>query len=162
MRNIGRVRPRLRIGLVWLSTCILYQLNIVSDYSVTQYRTNASEIAHLVRIVCSGLIPEAKIPLSGTHHIFCLASADVTHDFLQRMMSLDLDWSRDRRPTRVRYLQVALVHASKRTRTHAAVTHPSTRSRTTTCVRCIAQCAWDTGMECIRILYGTSNCYFTC
>ena len=41
--------------LVWLSTCIPYQLNIVSDYAITQYRTNASEIAHLVRIVCSGL-----------------------------------------------------------------------------------------------------------
>ena len=26
-------------------------LNIVSDYAITQYRTNASEIAHLVRIV---------------------------------------------------------------------------------------------------------------
>ena len=32
-----------------------YQLNIVSDYAITQYRTNASEIAHLVRAVCSGL-----------------------------------------------------------------------------------------------------------
>ena len=41
--------------LVWLSTCIPYQLNIVSDYAITQYRTNASEIAHLVRIVYSGL-----------------------------------------------------------------------------------------------------------
>ena len=41
--------------LVWLGTCIPYQLNIVSDYAITQYRTNASEIAHLVRIVCSGL-----------------------------------------------------------------------------------------------------------
>ena len=41
--------------LVWLSTCIPYQLNIVSDYAITQYRTNASDIAHLVRIVCSGL-----------------------------------------------------------------------------------------------------------
>ena len=45
----------LRTVLVWLSTCIPYQLNIVSDYAITQYRTNASEIAHLVRIVCSGL-----------------------------------------------------------------------------------------------------------
>ena len=45
----------LRTVLVWLSTCISYQLNIVSDYAITQYRTNASEIAHLVRIVCSGL-----------------------------------------------------------------------------------------------------------
>ena len=41
--------------LVWLSTYIPYQLNIVSDYAITQYRTNASDIAHLVRIVCSGL-----------------------------------------------------------------------------------------------------------
>ena len=32
-----------------------HQLNIVSDYAITQYRTNASDIAHLVRIVCSGL-----------------------------------------------------------------------------------------------------------
>ena len=45
----------LRTVLVWLSTCIPYQLNIVSDYAITQYRTNASEIAHLVRIVYSGL-----------------------------------------------------------------------------------------------------------
>ena len=45
----------LRTVLVWLSTCIPYQLNIVSDYAITQYRTNVSEIAHLVRIVCSGL-----------------------------------------------------------------------------------------------------------
>ena len=45
----------LRTVLVWLSTCIPYQLNTVSDYAITQYRTNASEIAHLVRIVCSGL-----------------------------------------------------------------------------------------------------------
>ena len=45
----------LRTVLVWLSTCIPYRLNIVSDYAITQYRTNASEIAHLVRIVCSGL-----------------------------------------------------------------------------------------------------------
>ena len=28
-----------------------YQLNIVSDYAITQYRTNASDIAHFVRIV---------------------------------------------------------------------------------------------------------------
>ena len=35
----------LRTVLVWLSTCIPYQLNIVSDYAITQYRTNASEIA---------------------------------------------------------------------------------------------------------------------
>ena len=41
--------------LVWLSRCIPYQLNIISDNAITQYRTNASEIAHLVRIVCSGL-----------------------------------------------------------------------------------------------------------
>ena len=41
----------LRTVLVWLSTCIPYQLNIVSDYAITQYRTNASDIAHLVRIV---------------------------------------------------------------------------------------------------------------
>ena len=41
----------LRTVLVWPSTCIPYQLNIVSDYAITQYRTNASEIAHLVRIV---------------------------------------------------------------------------------------------------------------
>ena len=47
----------LRTVLVWLSTCIPYQLNIVSDYAITQYRMNASEIAHLVRIVCSGLKP---------------------------------------------------------------------------------------------------------
>ena len=45
----------LRTVLVWLSTYIPYQLNIVSDYAITQYRTNASDIAHLVRIVCSGL-----------------------------------------------------------------------------------------------------------
>ena len=45
----------LRTVLVWLSTCIPYQLNIVSDYAITQYRTNVSEIAHLVRVVCSGL-----------------------------------------------------------------------------------------------------------
>ena len=44
---------------MWLSTCIPYQLNIVSDYAITQYRTNASEIAHLVRIVCSGLYASA-------------------------------------------------------------------------------------------------------
>ena len=43
-----------------LSTCIPYQLNIVSDYAITQYRTNASEIAHLVRIVCSGLKAQNK------------------------------------------------------------------------------------------------------
>ena len=49
----------LRTVLVWLSTCIPYQLNIVSDYAITQYRTNASEIAHLVRIVCSGLNSDA-------------------------------------------------------------------------------------------------------
>ena len=47
----------LRTVLVWLSACISYQLNIVSDYAITQYRTNASEIAHLVRIMCSGLNP---------------------------------------------------------------------------------------------------------
>ena len=41
----------LRTVLVWPSTCIPYQLNIVSDYAITQYRTNASEIAHLVRLV---------------------------------------------------------------------------------------------------------------
>ena len=41
----------LRTVLVWLSTCIPYQLNIVSAYAITQYRTNASEIAHFVRIV---------------------------------------------------------------------------------------------------------------
>ena len=35
--------------------CIPHQLNIASDYAITQYRTNASDIAHLVRIVCSGL-----------------------------------------------------------------------------------------------------------
>ena len=50
--------------LVWLSTCILYQLNIVSDYAITQYRTNASDIAHLVRIVCSGYT---------AGRVFCLA-----------------------------------------------------------------------------------------
>ena len=38
----------LRTVLVWLSTCIPYQLSIVSDYAIMQYRTNASEIAHLV------------------------------------------------------------------------------------------------------------------
>ena len=32
-----------------------YQLKIVSDYAITQCRMNASEIAQLVRIVCSGL-----------------------------------------------------------------------------------------------------------
>ena len=41
----------LRTVLVWLSTCIPYQQNIVSDYAITQYRTVASEIAHFVRIV---------------------------------------------------------------------------------------------------------------
>ena len=41
----------LRTVLVWLSTCIPYQLNIVSDYAVAQYRTNASDIAHFVRVV---------------------------------------------------------------------------------------------------------------
>ena len=41
----------LRTVLVWLSTCIPYQLNIVSDYAIAQYRTNASDIAHFVRIV---------------------------------------------------------------------------------------------------------------
>ena len=45
----------LRTVLVWLSTCITYQLNLISDYAQAQYRTNASEIAHFVRIVCSGL-----------------------------------------------------------------------------------------------------------
>ena len=45
----------LRIVLVWLSMYIPYQLNSVSDYAITYYRTNASEIAHLLRIVCSGL-----------------------------------------------------------------------------------------------------------
>ena len=43
----------LRTVLVWLSTCIPYQLNF--DYAIMQYRTNASEIAHLIPIVCSGL-----------------------------------------------------------------------------------------------------------
>ena len=38
-----------------LSTCIPYKLNIVTDYAITQYRTIASEIAHIVHIVCSGL-----------------------------------------------------------------------------------------------------------
>ena len=47
----------LRTVLVWLSMCIPYQLNIVSNYAITQYRTNASDIAHLVRIVCSSLNP---------------------------------------------------------------------------------------------------------
>ena len=54
VRNIGRVRPGLRFlrtVLVWLSTCISYQLNIASDYAMAQYRTNASDIAHFVRIV---------------------------------------------------------------------------------------------------------------
>ena len=41
----------LRTVLVWLSTCIPYQLNIVSDHAVAQYRTNASDIAHFVRVV---------------------------------------------------------------------------------------------------------------
>ena len=41
----------LRTVLVWLSMCIPYQLNIVSDYAIAQYRTNASDIAHFVRIV---------------------------------------------------------------------------------------------------------------
>ena len=41
----------LRTVLVWFSTCIPYQLNIVSDYAIAQYRTNASDIAHFVRIV---------------------------------------------------------------------------------------------------------------
>ena len=41
----------LRTVLVWLSTCIPYQPNIVSDYAIAQYRTNASDIAHFVRIV---------------------------------------------------------------------------------------------------------------
>ena len=41
----------LRTVLVWLSTRIPYQLNIVSDYAIAQYRTNASDIAHFVRIV---------------------------------------------------------------------------------------------------------------
>ena len=45
--------------IAWLSTCIPYQLNIVSDYAIRQYRTNASGIAHLVRIVCSGLYSDA-------------------------------------------------------------------------------------------------------
>ena len=45
----------LRTVLVWLSTCIPYQSNIVSDYAKTQSQTNASEIAHFVRMVCSGL-----------------------------------------------------------------------------------------------------------
>ena len=61
MRNIGRVCLRLRFCvLCWCGSArvpILYQLNIVSDYAITQYRTNASEITHLVRIVCSGLYP---------------------------------------------------------------------------------------------------------
>ena len=51
VRNIGRVRPTLRFlrtVLVWLSTCISYQLNIFSDYAIAQYRTNASDIAHFV------------------------------------------------------------------------------------------------------------------
>ena len=50
---------------MWLSTCIPYQLNIVSDYAITQNRTNASEIAHLVRIVCSGLNPPRSPELTG-------------------------------------------------------------------------------------------------
>ena len=41
----------LRTVLVKLSTCIPYQLNVVSDYAIAQYRTNASDIAHFVRIV---------------------------------------------------------------------------------------------------------------
>ena len=45
----------LRTLLVCLSICIPYQLKIVSDYAITQYRTNASEIVHLARIVCSAL-----------------------------------------------------------------------------------------------------------
>ena len=45
----------LRTVLVWLSACIPYQLNTVSDYAITQYRMNAFEIAHLVRLVGSGL-----------------------------------------------------------------------------------------------------------
>ena len=53
----------LRTVLVWLSTCIPFQLNILSDYAITQYRTNASEIAHLVRIVCSDL--NATMTTSG-------------------------------------------------------------------------------------------------
>ena len=44
----------LRTVLVWLSRCIPYQVSIVSDFTITQYWTNASEIAHFVR-VCSGL-----------------------------------------------------------------------------------------------------------
>ena len=61
----------LRTVLVWLSTCIPYQLSIVSDYAITQYRTNASKIAHLVRIVCSGLnwSPQFAAPVKrGSHH----------------------------------------------------------------------------------------------
>ena len=56
----------LRTVLVWLSTCIPYQLNIVSDYAITQYRTNASEIAHLVRVVCSGLNTLSRNDLQKT------------------------------------------------------------------------------------------------
>ena len=55
----------LRTVLVWHSTCIPYQLNIVSDYAITQYWTNASEIAHLVRIVCSGLKPLKSVTTAG-------------------------------------------------------------------------------------------------
>ena len=55
----------LRTVQVWLGTCDSYQLNIVSDYAITQYGTNASDIAHLVRIVCSGLNTLATRPTVG-------------------------------------------------------------------------------------------------
>ena len=62
----------LRTVLVWLSTYIPCQLNIVSDYAITQYRTNASEIAHLVHIVCSGL---KCLVLTRHWHIILSASS---------------------------------------------------------------------------------------
>ena len=73
----------LRTVQVWLGTCNSYQLNIVSDYAITQYGTNASDIAHLVRIVCSGLnnaqwgnIVNVNTPFcTPNRHFFILISA---------------------------------------------------------------------------------------
>ena len=63
--------------LVWLSACISYQLNIVSDYAITQYRTNASEIAHLVRIVCSDLNMFNRCALKLQYRHYSLAQVSL-------------------------------------------------------------------------------------
>ena len=64
---------------MWLSTCIPYQLNSVSDYAITYYRTNVSEIAHLLRIVCSGLYTQLD-RLTGRRAVHGHQRADVLSD----------------------------------------------------------------------------------